>query len=565
VIANPAGIVVSGGGFLNASGVTLTTGTPVMKQGNLDSYRVQGGTISIDGQGLDTRTADYTAILARATQANAGIWAQQLQVVTGANEVQASSVGVGATPITAPLPGTGELPSYALDVAQVGGMYAGKITLIGTEAGLGVRNAGLIQASTGPLTLTQEGWLSNSGTVQSNGAELNIQTRGLIEQNGTVHGNSNVRISSQDRQTYTGITAAQASMQIQAQGDIEGRSGSLFAAGLQQDGTLVAQQTLSLQAQGANRHIQLSGQAVASGHMNLLAAEINLDQSLLKARSATLQATEQNLNLSRAQLDVVQSLNLSTPKQLVTDQAQIRADQLTVQATAWLNRAGQVQQGGTHALSIDLQGGGLDNSAGQLVVNASDLALNVGALNNTDGVIGHAGQGRLNATMTSLENSRGQITGNGNIKLDSTGNITSSNGLISATGDLDIHSADLVSTQSGARLQFAGIQSQQGSVTLHAKALNNSASIYAAKNLDINATGLDNSGSVYAAGQQNLTTKTTLTNSGTLAAGQDLTVKAQSVSGTASNVLAAGMAADGKLTGVGHSIPASGRRKPGLK
>src|SRR5450830_706358 len=63
IIANPAGIAVNGGGFLNASSVTLTTGTPVINTGSLESYRVQRGSVSIDGAGLDTSTADYTNIL----------------------------------------------------------------------------------------------------------------------------------------------------------------------------------------------------------------------------------------------------------------------------------------------------------------------------------------------------------------------------------------------------------------------------------------------------------------------------------------------------------------------
>jgi len=58
VIANPAGISVNGGGFINASKATLTTGTPIWNQGQIDSYRVQGGTIGIEGDGLDLRTTD---------------------------------------------------------------------------------------------------------------------------------------------------------------------------------------------------------------------------------------------------------------------------------------------------------------------------------------------------------------------------------------------------------------------------------------------------------------------------------------------------------------------------
>ena len=40
----------------------------------------------MSGAGLDTSTADYTNILARAVQVNAGIWANTLNVVTGVNQ-----------------------------------------------------------------------------------------------------------------------------------------------------------------------------------------------------------------------------------------------------------------------------------------------------------------------------------------------------------------------------------------------------------------------------------------------------------------------------------------------
>jgi filamentous hemagglutinin len=119
VIANPSGIQVNGSTFINALGVTLTTGTPVYRGGSLDSYIVQRGSVGIFGGGLDTRGADYTAILARATEVNAGLWANYLKLVNGANTVDAGThepTGA-ATPI-------GEPPRFLLDVAAIGGMYA---------------------------------------------------------------------------------------------------------------------------------------------------------------------------------------------------------------------------------------------------------------------------------------------------------------------------------------------------------------------------------------------------------------------------------------------------------
>src|SRR5690606_712415 len=149
IIANPAGIQVNGGGFINASGVTLTTGTAVLNStngGSLDAYRIPKGAIIIDGLGLDTSTATYTDILARSVQVNAGIWADRLRVVTGANEVSTNrphypeDVSPGVTPIAV----KGNSPQFSLDVAALGGMYAGHIYLVGSESGLGVRNQGAI-------------------------------------------------------------------------------------------------------------------------------------------------------------------------------------------------------------------------------------------------------------------------------------------------------------------------------------------------------------------------------------------------------------------------------------
>lgn len=65
-------------------------------------------------------------------------------------------------------------------------MYAGKIHLIGTEQGVGVRNAGHIGASADTLTIDSQGRIVNSGTfnaqrqVQLN-AQHGIDNQGKIE------------------------------------------------------------------------------------------------------------------------------------------------------------------------------------------------------------------------------------------------------------------------------------------------------------------------------------------------------------------------------------------------
>ena len=205
VIANPAGIRVNGGGFINAAGVTLTTGTPVMNGGQLESFRVTQGMVNIEGLGLDASTADHARILARAVQVNAGLWAQDLTVVTGSNDVKAQASGVDAT--AAPIAGTGSAPGYMLDVAAIGGMYAGHIYLKGTEAGLGVNNRGSISATAGNLTLSANGWLDNAGAMQARG-QANLALSGALNNSGELRSVASLSVEASGLDNASGAEIA---------------------------------------------------------------------------------------------------------------------------------------------------------------------------------------------------------------------------------------------------------------------------------------------------------------------------------------------------------------------
>ena len=104
-------------GFINAAGVTLTTGRPIISNGHLEGFRVRSGNVGVNGKGLDTSGADYTRILAQAAQINAGIWATELNMVTGSNDIDAAGQH------TAAAPGTSATPALAIDTGSLGGMY----------------------------------------------------------------------------------------------------------------------------------------------------------------------------------------------------------------------------------------------------------------------------------------------------------------------------------------------------------------------------------------------------------------------------------------------------------
>jgi filamentous hemagglutinin len=281
VIANAAGIVVDGGGFINVSRATLTTGTPLLNaDGALTGYTVQRGQISIEGAGLDARQTDYTALIARSVQLNAGLWAQQLEVLTGANQVTLATGEAGSANTLAPAAGEGEAPRYGIDTALLGGMYANKITLIGTEAGVGVRNAGKIGAAAGELIVTAEGRLENLGSLAASKA-LALTAQGGVGNSGSVYG--------------------EAAVSVRAGATVD-NSGTLYAAGqldvstpaaLVNSGTLSGAAGLQLAAASLSNSKMLSSDGRASINVQ---GDIDNSHAVIQAQSVALASTAGALN-----------------------------------------------------------------------------------------------------------------------------------------------------------------------------------------------------------------------------------------------------------------------------
>lgn len=92
IIANPNGILVNNGTFINTGNVMLTTGMPIINNGNISSYDVRDGVVTVDGQGLNASQTPHTDILAKSIEVNAGIWANDLRMVTGKNTVKADTL-----------------------------------------------------------------------------------------------------------------------------------------------------------------------------------------------------------------------------------------------------------------------------------------------------------------------------------------------------------------------------------------------------------------------------------------------------------------------------------------
>ncbi|WP_455144359.1 filamentous hemagglutinin N-terminal domain-containing protein, partial [Selenomonas noxia] len=181
VIANPNGILADGAGFLNTSRAILATGrSQIDAAGNFTGIRVDDGSALITGKGLDARGANAAEIYARAIEVNAGIWANHAKIVAGINDVGRDG---SVTPIAASDSTLRSAPSYAIDLADIGGMYASRVELVGTEKGLGVNLRGTVSA-TRAVSLDVNGNLRTSGSLYSDGSTSvraeDIENHGLI-------------------------------------------------------------------------------------------------------------------------------------------------------------------------------------------------------------------------------------------------------------------------------------------------------------------------------------------------------------------------------------------------
>lgn len=200
MIANPNGITCNGCGFINAPGVTLTTGKPQFdKQGALEALEVKKGGVTIGGKGLDGSGADYVDIISRATELNGKINAQNLSLTQGANRISFKDGTIK------PIAGEGAKPVLAVDTKALGGMYANKIRLVANDNGVGV-NLKDLTSKQRDITLSVSGRIELGNTQAA--TDLNASAREIHISSGVkVRGERDVTMAADTLNNNGNVTA----------------------------------------------------------------------------------------------------------------------------------------------------------------------------------------------------------------------------------------------------------------------------------------------------------------------------------------------------------------------
>jgi len=506
IVANGSGIVVDGGGFINTTRGILTTGTPILDaNGGLRGFQVTGGSIAVQGVGLNASNVDQVDLIARAVQANAAIYGNALNVITGTNQVDHDTLSASA------ISSTGASPGVSIDVSALGGMYANRIMLVGTEKGVGVSNAGEIAAQAGDLTLTSAGQLVQSGKLNASG-NVGIDV-GSVANSGTIYAKQSTSLRASDIVTNDGTLAAQRDLSVMAS---RLTSTGTLGAGVNGDGSVGSGGDLSV---AASAQLNVSGLGVAGGNAMFTGGGLNLAGSETSTNGdLTLIASIGDLNLAGATTRAAGQVTAQVAGALINDYGTLAGAQGVTLNAAWLsNAAGKIA---SQAMLIARTSGQLTNLGGE-IVSAGTMQLRGGTIANDRGTLQSGAA--LSLVGDSLDNTAGRITSlNGDgLTVTVTGALTNTIGT-TATGSQ------------------GGVIGGNGAVTLMAGSVVNQGRVSGQTDLQVGTGSLDNSdGTLQAAGNTTIDAGTQLTNHrGNIVAGQAATVSAATLDNSAGTLQA---------------------------
>ncbi|CAB5307454.1 filamentous hemagglutinin outer membrane protein [Burkholderia multivorans] len=224
VLANPNGITVNGGSFVNTGHVALSTGTvsfndlqiaPGVIQRNV-VLDTSTGTIVVGPGGLAGALIGLDLIAKNIvvdgpidntfSSATAGVrllaGRSRVELNTGLSPSDNANDWLSRSATTDP----DTASSYAIDITAAGSLTSGRVQLIVTDRGPGVRSAGAMSASLGDFTLTSNGNVEMSHAKIDVARDLDVSSQGGLTLTDTeVKANGgHVNVSTADAIALTG-------------------------------------------------------------------------------------------------------------------------------------------------------------------------------------------------------------------------------------------------------------------------------------------------------------------------------------------------------------------------
>ncbi|MDR1696073.1 MAG: hemagglutinin repeat-containing protein [Endomicrobium sp.] len=560
ITANPYGISVNGGIFINTEKAVFVTGVPNIADEIIKSFTLSpAGAVEIENAGLTTN--DPVEIISRYTKLSGELKAKSIDIKAG-NKEYALNEETGEWEIISEDPGDDPADKYAVSAWAFGSMYGNRIKIMSTENGFGVKtadNANLISDAS-DITINADGKIeigagitsktdaqikaNDNITVSGNvtaGAEgasagnIKIETSKALENSGimTAHGSADIEAESV-KNDNAAINAAQ-NIEITAAEDLSNISGliksggdTIAAAGdiINDNGEINAAQNITASADsfgsadgkinaGNNITFDFNGKDVQTAGGIKAGGTLSFQNTGNLVNTGTLEGKEISLASSGAE-------NKSGGKIISSERTKINTGEIT--------NNGLLQSGGDMSLNASgsLTSGGIINAGGLLNILLSGNLINNFTITAKN----------LSVTAGNIINNNANITVEENAALKTDG-IEDSNGRITSGGDLSVTINDKDFTaggeySAGGKLSFSGIKNFVNAGALSgggigitpAESFFNVSSIISSGDMKITSLAVKNQNGIIRAGNDLsisgsslFNEKTAVTGSGTISAG----------------------------------------------
>ncbi|WP_105102061.1 hemagglutinin repeat-containing protein [Microbulbifer pacificus] len=549
-IANENGILVNGVSAVNMGALALTTGRVESAADDL-RFLVSGGEIEVTGSGVNTTGLSHFDLIGRAIKLAAEINGDaDIKVLAGVNEYDPQTrahIQKGQ--------GQGASPQFGIDGAAMGSMYGGKIELISTESGIGVRHKGLLLSqqdlqisADGQLTITnaqsqrdvmlkgrqiavdqalarqdlqiaaeRQLTISNAQSqrdVALRGAQIDVQ-QVLAGQDLRVSADAdlslgkaqsgrdallegyNVDVTSSSQGVRAGNKLSlEASGLARVQGDLQGRQVSVKAAEIRQDDADIVAGREGGASDLSSLHVDVAGRYEIIGHLYVLDAAGN------EIPGVTV-ALENGVYVAR------DSEGKSKPYDRLISSAQVYSDGgLKLEAGELLAKSAGIFQAQDAGSNIEIVTTGKLSNVDGFVRTSGNLALHTGSDLDNTGLL----QGQdVNLNTGGDFGNQGLVSAGEALTLEAQGDLANDGALL-AEGEVLLNIKKLSNAKGGSIESGARMQVQAGADLTNAGNVKSMGALnIAAKNLE-NAAG----GNLQAEDNFNLQLEEALTNSGQL-------------------------------------------------
>ncbi|MCL2145010.1 MAG: hemagglutinin repeat-containing protein [Endomicrobia bacterium] len=524
IIANPNGIMISGGGFINTARLTLINGVSGMgdlnktldEAGGLNPFMLskdanaaitvvgknvvdKDGSVIAYNLGIDAKNINYAQLIGRIIKINGDIIGggdTEIEVISG-NDKAVYNKEAKRFEVTSADGEVSEVkPEFAIDSTAFGGIYAGKIRIIATEDGVGVR--------------MRKDLISDVDDI-----EFDVNGNLLFEEM-SASGKSGVRIKTKDSFENKGeIESAEGSISINAGKDIDNK------------GLIYAKEVDFKSGASVNN---AAGAEIIAGNAYFESEKINNEGEIYAYENIDMDASGQITNAQSAVIGA-ENIYINTDAQINTDGKIYAESGLDIKAEKEINNAGEIA--GTN-LYASVSDGGIKNYGTIYAVEDAEIFASKNLNNYEPGQIGAAANISIK-TGESIIN-EGKIYADETLALETVKSIENMQKGILESGGINAKAGGKIINYGSIYAYCDNVMSLLKS----AEEINNDGNIYAKEGLTFEAdkaisnaaAGVIEAGSLYVMSQQSIT------NAGNIFALGDMTVNSSaSIFNAASGII----------------------------